>query len=365
MEKKISILECALENMIWSDSRITRTTTNLEKRVWCYNGRHFEAVVVVDNAKPLAVFGKVGWVHEEGHPWPGVHRDETIHNALYVKSVLDHEANRWIPGPVEISECDCCKKEGRKPLMEAEIGKLPKGFVTNEVLQAMGLARRLGDNEVLVKEVEVHSSDASHRSDVHECKAGVEITENDLRDGHLLRPGDSVVLEESVQTNLRGYYTARVLFRNVDGHLVREDGEVEEKRAFAREQSRAIQQEFGLSGKEAWMVISAAGPGAAFQAAAYGRSLLEAGKDPDTLLVVLNQQGPAETYLGWERAARVLRKTGVPPPENWRTSRTFFRVLQGARKFVHLSLKKQREAEEAALRAKEAEEWQEGTEEQS
>jgi len=111
-KERIKIIEHKLENPVWDHCRYTGFTTNFERRIWCCNGKHIEAVVLVDNTSPLLTFGKVGWIacpdpeKEGGKKW--IYKDERIHNALSVNT--PNEEGKWVPQINKITNCDCEKR---------------------------------------------------------------------------------------------------------------------------------------------------------------------------------------------------------------------------------------------------------------
>lgn len=170
-----------------------------------------------------------------------------------------------------------------------------------------------------------------------QIKYGGQEIPDDFLSGIILAPGEEAIVTGWSPVIGKGRdEKTKVLVRNENGILT-EDWETAQKAAgrnFAQAAAAKIAKKSGLAEK-AWMIVREAGPGAAVKSVEYGEKLLSDGYDPDTLLVVFNQRGPAETQLGWQRAREVLLKLNIKPPEA-RNSREFFRILQGARKFVHL-----------------------------
>lgn len=126
-----------------------------------------------------------------------------------------------------------------------------------------------------------------------------------------------------------------------DGALISDCGMVYRKK-FAQQVTNQITKKFELTSHEAKKIVRIAGPGAAINAAEYGKKLLDQGHDPDTLLILLNQKGPEETILGIKRARNVLEKARLAIPLS-RSSHEFFKILQGARKYIHIYIKKENE----------------------
>lgn len=151
-----------------------------------------------------------------------------------------------------------------------------------------------------------------------------------LESGKLLKPGENFVREFRRPGSSWDESTRYI---NKNGILLEEDGEKEEKKDFAKNQAKTLQEVYGLDHDQAWKIIKEAGPGAALTAAEYGKGLLAKGHNTDVLLIVLNQ---SHEIMGYDRATQVLIKLGIELPEAYRNKTEFFKVVKGARKFVWL-----------------------------
>ena len=153
-----------------------------------------------------------------------------------------------------------------------------------------------------------------------------------LESGKLLKPGE-IFEKWHIVRGPGSSWSEKVLYINENGSLKKEDGKKEEKKSFAEDQVKHLQEEFGLNNEQAWKVVKEAGPGAALKAAVYGKELLAKEYDTDVLLIVLNQ---SHEIMGYDRSVRVLTKLGVELPEAYRNKTEFFKVIKGARKYIWL-----------------------------
>lgn len=209
----------------------------------------------------------------------------------------------------------------------------------------------IGKKQLFIFQEFVQGSDVNQKYDIFIFREGEDkgqIEEERKGKGYLLNPGESVTLERSRRkAGGAGWLPKgeKVVFINEDGALREEDGEREEKKEFAQQQAKLLSENFNLSKEAAWKIIRVAGPGAAYRATQYGEGLIQEKHGRDLLLVVLNQGGPSRTILGLARTFKLLQKLGINPP-NYRNSKDFFRILQGARKYIHLVAVAEEEEEE-------------------
>lgn len=197
-----------------------------------------------------------------------------------------------------------------------------------DVAQAvLGILVEVPARHLLVETGSYHMTQWGDFSTYHVTRGGEVVTPKRLRRGTLLPPGESVRVVETRNTSSRKW-DVTLIVRNAGGEPAVEDGEVEARRQFARDQLAWLRS-IGFSEGRARRVMTEAGPGQVRAAVEWAHYALATVESVDALDCLLCGAGGTHGF-GWDRMRDALLSFGLEPPKVG-SSRTFFGTLRGAK----------------------------------
>ncbi len=197
-----------------------------------------------------------------------------------------------------------------------------------EAAQAeLGIRVEVPAGHLLVETGSYHMPQWGDFSTYHVLRGGERVTPKRLARGFVLASGGSIRVVETRSGTSRKW-DVQLVVRNAGGEPVIEDGEMEARKQFARDQIAFLRSR-GFSERAASQIMRAAGPGQVRQAVEWAEYALSIVPSRDALDCLLSGAG-GTNHFGWDRMAAALRAFGLEPPRTG-SSRTFFSVLAGAK----------------------------------